>query len=79
MFRTRNERFWIGLSDRNSEGIWEWIDGTDYGSSFTFWKEGEPNDSGGNEDCAHLWLGGRWNDVHCNYECFFICEKKLPP
>ncbi|XP_064258078.1 hepatic lectin-like [Passer domesticus] len=77
MSRTRNERFWIGLTDRNSEGNWEWVDGTDYKSSFTFWREGEPNDSGSNEDCAHLWISGKWNDVHCTFECFFVCERPL--
>ncbi|XP_025903929.1 hepatic lectin-like [Nothoprocta perdicaria] len=77
MFRTRNERFWIGLTDENSEGEWEWIDGTDYKSTFTFWKEGEPNDSS-NEDCAHLWGLGQWNDVYCSYECYYICEKPVP-
>uniref|UniRef100_A0A8C0C0N6 C-type lectin domain-containing protein n=1 Tax=Buteo japonicus TaxID=224669 RepID=A0A8C0C0N6_9AVES len=77
MFRTRNERFWIGLTDENVEGEWEWIDGTDYKTTFTFWKEGEPNNSG-NEDCAHVWISGKWNDVYCTYECFYICEKPLP-
>ncbi|XP_077048329.1 hepatic lectin-like, partial [Agelaius phoeniceus] len=77
MSRARNERFWIGLTDRNSEGNWEWVDGTDYKSSFTFWREGEPNDSGKNEDCAHLWISGKWNDVHCTFECFFVCERPL--
>uniref|UniRef100_A0A8U8BIN5 Uncharacterized protein n=1 Tax=Geospiza parvula TaxID=87175 RepID=A0A8U8BIN5_GEOPR len=77
MSRARNERFWIGLTDRNSEGNWEWVDGTDYKSSFTFWQEGEPNDSGNNEDCAHLWISGKWNDVHCTFECFFVCERPL--
>ncbi|KAM4643769.1 hepatic lectin-like [Amazona ochrocephala] len=78
MFRTRNERFWIGLTDENSEGEWEWVDGTDYKTTFTFWKEGEPNNSGNNEDCAHLWVSGEWNDVYCTYECYYICEKLVP-
>ncbi|XP_061871328.1 hepatic lectin-like [Colius striatus] len=77
-FRTRNERFWIGLTDENAEGEWEWVDGTDYKTTFTFWKEGEPNNSGSNEDCAHVWVSGEWNDVHCTFKCYYICQKPLP-
>lgn len=43
-----------------------------------FWKEGEPNNSGNNEDCAHVWVSGKWNDVYCTYECYYVCEKPLP-
>ncbi|XP_025059755.1 hepatic lectin-like isoform X3 [Alligator sinensis] len=72
------ERYWLGLTDVNMEGKWEWIDGTDYMNGFTFWKKGEPNDSGHREDCAHLWNFGEWNDVYCSYECHYICEKPVP-
>ncbi|XP_069460127.1 hepatic lectin-like isoform X1 [Ambystoma mexicanum] len=74
--KTKDSRYWIGLTDQDKEHEWQWIDGTDYKSSIKFWKEGEPNDSLKNEDCAHVWIDGEWNDMHCTYECFSICEKK---
>uniref|UniRef100_A0A803Y4S9 C-type lectin domain-containing protein n=1 Tax=Meleagris gallopavo TaxID=9103 RepID=A0A803Y4S9_MELGA len=43
-----------------------------------FWKEGEPNNRGFNEDCAHVWTSGQWNDVYCTFECYYVCEKPLP-
>uniref|UniRef100_A0A8D0L511 C-type lectin domain-containing protein n=1 Tax=Sphenodon punctatus TaxID=8508 RepID=A0A8D0L511_SPHPU len=33
--RTRNERYWLGLSDLDTEGEWRWVDETDYRTSFT--------------------------------------------
>ncbi|KAJ1172728.1 hypothetical protein NDU88_004572 [Pleurodeles waltl] len=74
--KTKDQRYWIGLTDMDKEKEWQWIDGTDYKSSIKFWNPGEPNDSNKNEDCAHLWIDGGWNDVHCTYLCFSLCEKK---
>ena len=41
---------WIGFNDINTEGTWEWKDGTQ-SISYTYWKPGQPNNAGG-QDCA---------------------------
>ncbi|XP_058029364.1 hepatic lectin-like isoform X2 [Ahaetulla prasina] len=76
--RARNARHWIGLTDIDVEGEWKWVDGSSYRNGFRYWKQGEPNNDLSNEDCAHLWGNGEWNDVYCTYLCYYICEKSLP-
>ncbi|KAF6298280.1 C-type lectin domain containing 10A [Rhinolophus ferrumequinum] len=71
---------WIGLSD--PEGIWKWVDGTDYETNFKNWKPGQPDDwhghgLGGGEDCAHYLSDGRWNDDVCQRPYRWICETSL--
>ena len=46
---------WIGATDERSEGTWEWVTGETL-SSYTNWMNGEPNNSGGNEDYAAVSL-----------------------
>ncbi|XP_061470472.1 hepatic lectin-like [Rhineura floridana] len=75
--RTRNDRYWMGLNDRDMEGQWQWIDGSNYNEGFMYWKPGEPNNDQSNEHCAHLWSSGEWNDVYCTYLCYYVCEKPL--
>ena len=56
---------WIGLNDIDTEGNWEWIDGTVF--NYTNWDETgiEPN-GGTTENCVDVTTGkGHWNDLPC--------------
>ncbi|HHO50795.1 MAG TPA: hypothetical protein ENK18_07935 [Deltaproteobacteria bacterium] len=74
-----DQDFWVGLNDRQDEGIFEWEDGTS--SDFEDWSDDEP--SNGllgygilEEDCVELDAGdgGRWNDQPCGAEDAYLCE-----
>ncbi|KAM5173059.1 hepatic lectin-like [Mantella aurantiaca] len=72
------KRYWLGLHDAHEEGLWKWVDETDYEISYKFWDSGEPNDNAGEEDCALMWNQGKWNDVPCTYDdSYAICELQL--
>ncbi len=72
--RIQRQDYYFGLTDRAEEGTFVWVDGTPL--SYENWHEGEPNDAGGNEDCAHFWgAGGLWNDIPCGFELGFLCEE----
>ncbi|KAM6897978.1 C-type lectin domain family 4 member E-like [Lycodopsis pacificus] len=71
---------WIGLSDRDDEGTWKWVDGTPLTEAY--W--GSPPDNGGGdpqwgeEDCAEI-IDDRnaernWNDLRCDNARKWICE-----
>ena len=66
-------QWWVGYNDLTVEGYWDW-DGP-Y-STYTNWAANEPNDWGGDEDCAILntWSGGEWNDADCLTSTYFVCE-----
>uniref|UniRef100_A0A8C6PP07 C-type lectin domain-containing protein n=1 Tax=Nothobranchius furzeri TaxID=105023 RepID=A0A8C6PP07_NOTFU len=46
-----NNGFWIGLTDMNVEGTWEWINNVTEVEP-RYWIDGEPNDYHVGEDCA---------------------------
>ena len=71
--------FWVLVTDRETEGEWQWPNGETL--DYEPWHESEPNDWGGQEDCAALnWAGHpRWNDIPCDDRFGFICETGAPP
>lgn len=86
---------WFGASDATTEGDWQWATGPETGTSFwaglgdgspvgglfSNWSGGEPNDSGGDEDCAEFYAGGSgWNDLPCNgpWLNYFVVEYGAP-
>ncbi|XP_078062333.1 C-type lectin domain family 4 member C-like [Mustelus asterias] len=77
----RDASYLIGLTDRESEGNWEWVDGTPVSSPR--WIQNEPDNWNNDEDCGVFRKHPRdnkfgWNDVPCSLELSFICEKGAP-
>jgi len=70
--------FWVLATDEEVEGEWTWPDGQ--ALTYEPWHENEPNDYGGEEDCATTnWFGKvRWNDIGCGGRFGFICEFPEP-
>lgn len=73
--QTYSDALWLGLTDRDEEGVWRWIDGSPLAESR--WNTGEPNNYNGDEDYAHVWWGGTaWNDNSGQLPAYLI--EKLP-
>ncbi|XP_058240754.1 C-type lectin domain family 4 member K-like [Hemibagrus wyckioides] len=69
---------WIGLTDRDTEGKFKWVDGSPLNTEF--WWDGEPNDFEQKEDCAITGYAkaesnmSTWADYPCDFHVVGICE-----
>ena len=66
-------RVYIGINDMDREGHFTYVDRSPM-STFSKWREGEPNNAYEDEDCAELVAAGEWTDVSCNPTMYFVCE-----
>ena len=70
-------KFWIGVTDRDTEGRFLYQHDQQLVPG-NYWYEGEPNDYGAGEDCAHMsrYIGVlNLNDIPCGHKRRFVCEK----
>ncbi|XP_062385829.1 galactose-specific lectin nattectin-like [Sardina pilchardus] len=89
--KEKDDKFWIGLNDRQTEGVWRWVDNTPLNTNKTFWNYGQPDDWKGRknkypdgEDCVRMGeknfkgnSAAGWCDAACEREFKFICEAKV--
>ena len=72
-----NSYWWIGARKIDGKLQWSSRKFGEFLATYTNWIPGEPNNSGGVEECMNLHgrYKFRWNDVGCSREFFYICEK----
>jgi hypothetical protein len=72
-------RSWLDLTDSAEEGVF--VSAAGETPPFVAWNEGEPNDSGGAEDCVELQTldpaAPFWNDLSCTQTIGYVCEDDL--
>ncbi|XP_033624558.1 macrophage mannose receptor 1-like [Asterias rubens] len=67
---------WIGLNDFETEGTFQWNDGTALTAPVdTLWMSNNPNDPDGSEDCAALRADGTWVDLSCILNKHTLCQR----
>ncbi|XP_035291606.1 collectin-11 isoform X2 [Anguilla rostrata] len=66
-------RVYIGINDLEQEGHFAYVNHSPM-TTFSKWREGEPNNAYEDEDCVELVAAGDWVDVACHLTMYFVCE-----
>nr|CAH7736288.1 unnamed protein product [Callosobruchus chinensis] len=78
---SENVVFWTSGKKVGSNN-WRW-ESTGRPVHYTNWAKGEPNNSGGQENCIEVRFNStaktlEWNDDKCDSTNYFICESRDP-
>ena len=66
---------WIGLYRKANKKFY-WLDDRPEEGNYQKWRDGEPSNYRGNEDCVELLGKGEWNDIACSYNSpVSICQR----
>jgi len=65
--------FWIGLNDRDTEGVFTWSDGSDFDYSRWCTEAPMPPPEGDSRDCVQF-FDLQWRDVDCGEPMQFVCH-----
>ncbi|KAK2888177.1 uncharacterized protein [Channa argus] len=66
---------WIGLSDKDQDGVFKWVDKTMV--TYSNYGSGWPRNTPGLWDCGQIFTGnyeGKWETTNCFKSLGFICE-----
>ena len=77
---------WLRLQRNPSDLEFYWVNGSKLRGKYQKWNDGEPNNSGGVENCAYI-KGqvshkGKWNDCPCEFVAdvvspYVLCQKAI--